>query len=340
MSPAQKDAKKKSRVGWILLIVSLLVLAAMIFIKVPYYIAGYGNIMSIKDAVLRAGTKGMIDKIYIESGDMVKKGEVLIQLEDSIERAELAENQRKLFQERARLAQLKANIQVSVSQQKAMIELGKIKLRDADYDYNRVKSLFAQKAASKTEMERTTIQRDLAQAELKRVSIDQKNLHKTQIEVQRKKIEVLESSIELAKSKLALRKVRAPLSGRVVLHALSIGQIVDADQVLGQIFDEKSHQIIARIPEKFLWFIKPDTKILVEPSAYPHRDFGYITGKISWVSPVVSPSSSGDGMVVVKAKIDDSNKKIALKPGISCKIWVSTGKVPIFYYLSGLRKFN
>lgn len=312
----------------------------MLFIKVPYYISGYGNIMSIKDAVLRAGIKGMIDKIHVESGEMVRKGEVLIQLEDSIERAELAENQRKLFQAKAQLEQLKANIQVSISQQQVMMELCRIKLEDTEREHSRVKSLFAQKAASKTEFERTTIERNLARAELKKVSIDRNNLHQAQIEVQKKKIAVLESSIELAKSKLALRKICSPISGRLVLNALSVGQVIDADQVLGQVFDEESHQIIARIPEKFLWFIKHDTNILIEPTAYPHRHFGYITGKIGWVSPVVSPSSSGDGMVVVKANIDDSNKNISLKPGISCKMWVFTGKVPIFYYLSGLRRFD
>ena len=137
-----------------------------------------------------------------------------------------------------------------------------------------------------------------------------------------------------------MRKVHSPISGVVVLHSLSIGQVVDAAQVLGQVFEENKFQVIAKIPERYLWFAREGKKIIAETSSYPHRQFGYIEGAIRWVSPVVNPNSSGDGSVLIKADITSSPERIILKPGQSAQIWIDAGKVPLVYYLLGIRKFN
>ncbi len=335
-----KNKPKKRRKLYVWAIVTVGILGLMFVIEVPYYISGYGNVMSYKDAVLRAGVKGAIKRIKVESGDKVKEGQILIELEDSVQQAAVLTNERKLSQAKMELSKLIAQMHYELAMQKSEIELARIRLRDIEKEYERIKKLFSQQAASKTEMRKAEIAYELAKTRLAEVSLDKKKLFEAEIAVQEKKIGVLESLLKVAKARLALRKIRAPISGIIVLHTLSVGQVVDADQVLGQIFAEGGYQIIARIPEKYLWFTKKGKKVMAETRSYPHRDFGYLSGKISWVSPVINPNSSGDGTLLVKADVISVPERVVLKPGQSAQIWIDAGKVPVIYYLLGIRKFN
>ncbi len=337
---SDKKPKKRKRKLYVWLVVTVGILALMFAVRVPYYVTGYGNVMSRRDAVLRAGVKGPIKRILVDSGQFVKEGDVIIELEDSIQQAAILTNERKLSQAKMELARLTERMYYDLSKQKSEIELAKIKLKDVEAEYKRIKKLFAQQAASKTEMRRAEIAYELAKTELAEISLDKRKLLEAEIEVQKKKIDVLVSLLKLAKARLALRKIHAPISGVIVLHTLSIGQVVDADQVLGQIFAKGGYQIIARIPEKYLWFTKEGKTVIAETSSYPHRDFGYIGGKIRWVSPVINPNSSGDGSLLIKADITSKPKRIVLKPGQSAQIWIDAGKVPLIYYLLGIRQFN
>jgi len=336
----EKKPKKKKRRIYVWFIITATILALMFAVQVPYYISGYGNIMSEKDAVIRAGVKGPIKSLLVESGQLVKKGDVIIELEDSVQRADVLTNERRLMQAKTELVRLTAQMHYELAKQKSEIELARIKLKDVEREYQRIKKLFTQQAASKTELRKAEIAYELAKTELEEISLDKEKLLQAEIEVQKKKIAVLEASLELAKANLVLRKVHSPISGVVVLHSLSIGQVVDAVQVLGQVFKQNKYQVIAKIPERYLWFSREGKKVIAQTSSYPHRQFGYIGGEIRWVSPVVNPNSSGDGSILIKADIINCPDRIILKPGQSAQIWIDAGRVPLIYYLLGVRRFN
>ncbi len=331
----------KIRKKYILWVGVILVLILLLFtIRVPFYIVGFGNVMSERDAILRAGVKGPIKKILVSSGDKVKEGDVIIQLEDSYQSVELLVSERRLSEAIAELNRLKFEAEYKLLRQQSQKKLAEIALKDALREYNMVKELFSKKAASKNELEKAYLMWELAKAKLEDVSIDQRRLLRSQIKVYEQKISVLKASVELARASLELRKVRAPIGGVVVIHTLSTGQVVDANQILGQIFTTGGTRIVAKVSEKYLWFVRPGKKLIAEASAYPHRVFGYIEGVIKWVSPVVNPNSSGDGSVIIKAEVQKVPKGVKLKPGQSARIWIEAGKVPLIYYVLGLRKFS
>jgi len=130
------------------------------------------------------------------------------------------------------------------------------------------------------------------------------------------------------------------MDGILVMHAISIGQVVDANEVLGQIFDDQYYQMIAHIPEQFECYLKPGQSARVELSAYPSWLFDYFWGQVSWVSPVINPQASGDGTVMIKARIDKLPPNTQLKAGMSGKISVQAGKTSLLMRLLGIRTYD
>lgn len=324
--------------------IALLVVAAFIVIslvvKVPFYIEGDGNIMAEKDAVVRSSVKAAIMDIFVESGDRVKEGELLIQLEDTAEQAEVAVGLNTLKEAEVELKLLTSQIEYDLKSQELQGRVAKIELEDALREYSMLKELFDKKAASQNEVQKAYFAWKLAEARLEMVSVDKRDLFSKKIELQERKIDTLRARLEYARSQLERRKIRAPISGVVVLHTLSKGQVVDANQVLGQIFSEGSYYIVARVPERYLWFLKKGRRVIAETSSYPHRAFGYIQASLSWVSPVVNPHESGDGAVIIKARVEAVPSGVVLKPGQSARIWIEGGKVSVLEYLIGVRPFE
>jgi multidrug resistance efflux pump len=344
----KKEAKEskplKSKKGKRILILSFggffLLLLVIYLIPVNFYIGGYGNILSANDAVLRAGSKGPIRFIRAYSGQRVKKDQIILELEDDVERADVERCQRELAAAQAELLLLNESVAIEKKRDEFQREIAKIKFEDSESEYTRVKGLRSSAATSDMELRMATAKRDMDQVDLLEKSIDKHNFRLAQVEVQKRKITTLDAQLNSAKRVLARRKIDAPMEGVLVMHSLSIGQVVDANEVLGQIFDDKFYQMVAHIPEQFGYYLKEGQSVRIELSAYPHWNFGYFWGHLYWVSPVVNPQASGDGTILIKAKIDTCPPSADLKAGMSGKISITAGKTSLLWRILGIKTYD
>ncbi|MCD6364807.1 MAG: hypothetical protein J7M14_02935, partial [Planctomycetes bacterium] len=99
--------------------------------------------------------------------------------------------------------------------------------------------------------------------------------------------------------------------------------------------------IMARLSEGELWFLKDGLKVDAETSSYPYSRFGYLKGKVKWISTVVNPHASGDGSVTLcielkKPKRDD----VTLKPGMTSTVWIRAGKTRLLWRILPFRVFD
>jgi len=332
----------RPRVGRVKIVLGLILLllsgaaVALYFVPTDFYVAGFGNALSARDAVLRAGSKGPIHAIFVESGQRVTKGQVILELESEVEQSEVTRCQRELEQAQAELNYLEQLLEAERLKDEIEVKFAAIKRRDTQAELERVKKLRQNQAASDREYNAAIVADQLADAELQRCSIDRSGIRKAQLEVQEKKIATLQAQLDRAKGTLARRKIYAPLDGIIVLHALSIGRVVDANEVLGQIFDDKYYQVVARVPEKYAPLLRKDQSVSIELSASSHWQTGYLKGQLYWVSPVVNPHGSGDGTVLIKARLTDVPQHIQLKAGMSAEIWVKVGTTRALWKLIGL----
>lgn len=349
-SKDKKDAKDKeekegkplkSRRGKSILVISTgsfcLLVIALYLIPVNFYVGGYGNVLSARDAVLRAGSKGPIRAIHAQSGQRVTPDQVILELEDDVERAEVDRCKRELNAAQAELELLKATVAIEKQRDEYQREIARIKYLDSEAEYERVKGLRSTAATSDLELRMATAKRDMDKVELADRSIDKHQFRLAQIEVQKRKIATIEAQLTSAERVLSRRRVFAPMAGVLVMHSFSIGQVVDANEVLGQIFDDHYYQMIAHIPEQFACYLKPGASVRMELSTYPSWLFDYFWGSVYWVSPVINPQASGDGTVMVKARIETLAPHTELKAGMSGKISIHGGTTSLLWRILGIR---
>ena len=141
---------------------------------------------------------GIIERILVDRGDMVKAGQEVVQLNAAVERAALA------------LARERAAQQGEVAATDGARELAERELARADELYNKKFVSATYRDKQKAEARVATGRSDEAQ--------------------EKRKLAARE--LELASAQLAQRTLRAPVSGVVVERYMSLGEYVDQKPVL------------------------------------------------------------------------------------------------------------
>lgn len=139
-----------------------------------------------------APVEGLLEKVEVERGDLVRKGQVLARLESSVERVTVA------------LARAKALMESGVQSNKVRL----------DYSIRKVASnenLLQQGGISEREVDEAKAQRDLNEIAV--------------VEARETK-QVAELELERAEAALALRTIRSPVDGVVTARLLSAMELV------------------------------------------------------------------------------------------------------------------
>jgi RND family efflux transporter MFP subunit len=152
-----------------------------------------GYVTARRQATVSAQITGTVSAVLIEEGDHVKEGQVIGRLDDTAQRAALAQAQAQLHSAQALLVQAQA--QLAQNQ------------RDVKRDEDLVKrNLISEQAV---EQARTQVDTQTAQ-----------------VEAQRKQIDLAEANVRSAQVQLDYCTVRAPFTGVVIAKAAQVGEII------------------------------------------------------------------------------------------------------------------
>jgi multidrug resistance efflux pump len=103
--PSQVPLSKRPLVRAAIIIVAL---AVLFFGRLPLNVAGEFKVLPVRNADVRAAVDGMIEQVYVEEGDRVRTGDVLVRLSERDYRAELEKVEAEIVERRARLKMLRA----------------------------------------------------------------------------------------------------------------------------------------------------------------------------------------------------------------------------------------
>lgn len=142
--------------------------------------------------------RGRIDQLRVERGDSVTPGQVLVELESSLERAAVES------------ARIRAEMEGDILARRASARLGERK-------QDRARRLFANHALSLDVREETETEAELARFELQRARENQ---------------ELARAELERALAALEQRVVRSPIAGIVVERRMAPGEVVDEQTIL------------------------------------------------------------------------------------------------------------
>ena len=203
-----------------------------------------GYVTARRQATVSAQITGTLTEVLIEEGDHVKAGQVLGRLDDTAQRAALAQAQAQLKTARALLTQYEAQ------------------LAQSERDVKRAEDLVERKLVSQQAVEQARTQVETGAA---------------QVQGQRKQIELAEASVRSAQVQLGYCTVRAPFAGVVIAKAAQVGEIVSPLSAgggftrtgIGTIVDMDSLEIEVDVNEAYINRVQPGQPVASVLNAYP-----------------------------------------------------------------------
>lgn len=277
-----------------------------------------------------------IVEVLVDEGDMVKAGQILMRLDDSVLQAELKQAQASVNQAQARLAELKAGArQEELARAKENIRFAQADVLQAESDL--------QLAVTRLERNRKLAQEGaIAQDRLDEFINDESakksNLTKTQARLRetQQQLQELEKGVReevirqgeaslteaLARVKLVEARLRettivSPVDGKVAERNARVGDVTssfNSDKLL-TIIQNNQLELQLRVPENELRNITSGQQVIISSSLGDSQ----ITGLVRNINPVID-SQSRQGVVNVDLPADNN-----LKPGMFIRGTIITG---------------
>ena len=176
---------------------------------------------------------GVVDHIAVERGDMVSRGQVLVQLQAQVERAALG-----VARERA--GQVGEAVVARSAQQLARSEL------------ERAREMYTQEFVSKAYLDKQTAEALVAGGRTEQAG---------------ERTRLANREVQLAQAQLAQRTIRAPLSGVVVERLAAPGELVDQKPLL-RIASIDPLRVDVLVPAAAFGQIEPGRKASVVPELF------------------------------------------------------------------------
>lgn len=250
-----------------------------------------GTINPVNTVSVGSTVSGLIKEIYVDYNDVVKKGQILAQIDPANFEATVQQNQAQINNARANLAKLQAI---------------------ANYDqkqYVRYKNLYAKNFVAKSELDEklSTYQSDLAQINAAKAQISQ-----------------YQATLKTALTNLGYTKIIAPVDGTVISREIDLGSPVAASFQAPELFtiaqDLTKMQIEVSVSEADIGRVEEGQNVTYTLDGYPDSTF---TGKVTQVR--LSPTTESN-VVTYTVIVDVNNEDLKLKPGMTANVSIITDK--------------
>lgn len=233
-----------------------------------------------------ARISGKVTQLKANIGDMVKKGEVIAELEKEDLEAMVAQRQAELALARARLSALGALRPKEVPKAQAEIDQWGATVALSQKELEREDRLLEQNSTTRQAWDRARERLSVAEAQL--VSAQKKlevlitrydqDLKQARMEVAR-----AQASLEQARVQLSYATIVAPISGAIASVSTQEGETVAAGfnaPTFVTIIDLDRLQVDAYVDEVDIGKVKPGQKALFTVDAFPNQEFEGIVNAI------------------------------------------------------------
>jgi membrane fusion protein, multidrug efflux system len=193
----------------------------------PLVVKPIGTTRALNDVTIRARVKGFLEEKHFDDGKNVKKGQLLLVIEERPYQVQLEAAKAQLDAAKAQLEKATASKVVPVSRAKLALDEAQLSLDLIEE--RRERSLLARNAASRDDFDKSEAQRkkSAAQVESDRASLAEAEAD-YRIDIENAKAEVAraESAVENAQINLGYCRMFAPIDGRIGELKVKLGNLV------------------------------------------------------------------------------------------------------------------
>ena len=246
----------------------------------------YGNI-DIREADLAFNNSEHIDKLLVQEGDRVHKGQLLATLHRERMQAEVAAAEARVAARKAVLARLETGSRPEeVRQAQANVAAARAKLVDAQITFERTQNVYKEQAASKQALDDAEAGLNTARADLKVVeealALAVEGPRVEDIEEARAMLKADEAQLALALEVLKDTELYAPADGIIRNRILEPGDMASPQTPVFTLALNNPVWVRAYAPETALGKLAPGMAADVSTDSYPGKTY---SGWIGFISP-------------------------------------------------------
>ena len=219
------------------------------------YIRVTGQVQPITTVQLSPLEAGIVERLVVEEGASVRKGDVLVELSNTSLTLEILNSEAELAEKQNILR----NTLISMEQEKLDLRLDKVQL-DLDVERKRRtwqqnEELYCSNLIAREEWLQSKEDYELA-AKKRELNIErqvQDSLYRTvQIEQMEDNLENMKRNMQLIRQRIENLQVKSPIDGEVGLLDVVLGQSVSSGQKIGQVNDLSDYKVEAQIDESYI----------------------------------------------------------------------------------------
>ena len=246
-----------------------------------------GNVVSENQIELYPEVNAQIAEVYVENGDFVNKGDVLVKLQDEPFQKQLQQSEANLKINNARLKQAKAQLSTLEAQQK------------------RIQALAEKDLSSELELEQINAEKISAEAD---------------VELAEAQVEQSAALVDERKNQLTKTLIKAPVTGTIGQRNAQPGMQASASTPLFMIGDLSKLRVEILLTESMLNKIKVGQTAAISVTDQ-NGEIVTINGELSRISPFLNEITRS-----TEAEIDIDNQNGLLNPGMYVPVDIFYGE--------------
>ncbi|MHB8522069.1 MAG: HlyD family efflux transporter periplasmic adaptor subunit, partial [Limisphaerales bacterium] len=329
----------------LLILASCAVLGAFLFLgRSELRVGGEFVILPVDNADVRAEVEGIVDRIDVDEGDRVHKGQVIARLADRDYRAELRTIEADIDQSQAKLRLLLAGPRPEeVTLAKTEVTKAAERLQYARRRLERDRALFVQNLLSRQDFEdmqqqEVDRQNEWAEAQNK-LAVLEAGARKEEIEATKAGIARAEAQRQYLAEQLRLTQAISPIEGVVTTPSRTLkdmrGQLVKKGDLIAKVQELRTITAEMAVSEKEIADVRVGQPVLLKVRAYPMEKFhGKVTSiatsalnssdtKLAEAMPLLREEAGERGAILVTTQLD--NRALLLKPEMTGRAKILCG---------------
>ena len=285
--------------------------AAAIKRDLPRFFEATGSLAGDQQTDVAPQTSGKVVAVGVDIGSYVKRGQMLVRLDDAELKLRVAQASAQVEQAKAAVRQAEEKIGLRPGQafdpnRVADVAAARVQLELADKNLKRAEKLIESGDVSRSFYDEQRARRDQLKEQYE-VALAQARQNYAGVDVARTNVANAQAQLALAQKNLQYAVIPAPIDGFVTERTADLGEYVSPQQKVATIVRTNPLRIRIDIPEQAIREAKVGQSVSITTSAWPDKNFA---GRVARIAPNVSAQSR---TLTVEAEIENSGN--ALKPG-------------------------
>ncbi|UCF36017.1 MAG: efflux RND transporter periplasmic adaptor subunit [Acidobacteriota bacterium] len=241
-----------------------------------------GTVQSVSVTTLGSKAMGHVRAIHADAGDSVRKGQVLVEIDDRDIRAQVTQAEAGLAEARAAHEEVTRAIRAGESG----LTAARANQALAESTFQRFEQLLERRSVSQQEFDEVKARQEGAQAEVLRAEamLSSTEARKSQVEA---KIAQAEAQIESSRIYLGYTRIEAPFAGVVTRKMVEVGQLAAPGVPLLTIENSRKYRLEADLDESLTGWVFSGQKVPVSIDALGTE----VEGTVVEVLPTADPVS-------------------------------------------------